>query len=138
MDRSERAVKDLEKALMRLEEAYTKMRSSKGSEDYTFYRDSVIQRFEFTFEIMWKAIKEFLRREGITCRSPRSCIRELFSAGYISEDLTRKLLRMVEDRNLTVHTYREEIAEEIANRMGENILAVKELLKAIRTHEDFT
>ena len=117
---------------MRLEEAYIKMRSSEGSEGYPFYRDSVIQRFEFTFEMMWKAIKEFLKNEGLTCRSPRSCIRELFSAGYISEDLTRKLLRMVEDCNLTVHTYREEIAEEIAKKMEENISAVKKLLKAIK------
>lgn len=132
MDRYEKSLSDFEKALSRLEEAFHKARELKGTEDYTFYRDSTIQRFEFTFEIMWKAMKIFLEKEGIICRSPRGCIRELFSSGYISEDLTRKLFRALEDRNLTVHTYREELAEEIFSRIGDHIYAFSETLRAIR------
>ncbi len=118
---------------MRPEEAFQRTEELKEAEDYNFYRDSTIQRFEFTFEVMWKAIKAFLEREGIICRSPRGCIRDLFSTGYISEDLTRRLFRTLEDKNLTVHTYREEIAEEIFSRVGEHIHAFSEVIKAIRS-----
>ncbi len=128
----EKPVEDFAKALERLREAFLKAKELKGSQEYVFYRDSTIQRFEFTFEIMWKAVKKFLEREGLTCRSPRSCIRELFSAGYISEDLTRRLFRLLEDRNLTVHTYREEVAEDIMGRMEGHIEALSETLETLR------
>jgi len=49
---------------------------------------------------MWKTIKLFLEKEGIICRSPRACIRELFSAGYIHEENARELLRMIDYRNM--------------------------------------
>ena len=104
----------------------------KGREEYPFYRDSTVQRFEFTFETAWKAMKEFLGREGILCRSPRGCARELFSAGYISEEDTKEFFRMIEDRNPTVHTYREEVAEEIVSRIGEHIKLLRKLLGLFR------
>ncbi|WP_456397902.1 HI0074 family nucleotidyltransferase substrate-binding subunit, partial [Desulfurobacterium sp.] len=111
MDRLNKIISDLKKSIIKLEEAILKTEKSKNTEDYPFFRDSAIQRFEFTFEIMWKTIKLFLEKEGIICRSPRSCIREFFSTGYITEDDTRKLLQMIEDRNATVHTYKETVAE---------------------------
>lgn len=46
-------------------------------------RDATIQRFEYTFEALWKYIKEYLKeREGIIANSPKSCFRELFSLGF--------------------------------------------------------
>ena len=101
----EKLLKDFERALSRLRDAYSKTLTSKGTGDYEFFRDSTIQRFEFTVELMWKSIKKFLEtREGLTCRSPKSCIREFFSTGYLSEGETLKLLQMVDDRNKTSHT----------------------------------
>ena len=75
-------ISSLEKAYKRLEEAYYRTLNEKGSDDYYFFRDSTIQRFEFTVEIFWKTIKGFLKEiEGIDCRSPKSCIRNFFSTG---------------------------------------------------------
>jgi len=91
--------------------------NNKGTEDYTFYRDSAIQRFEIAFELMWKTVKLFLEKEGIICRSLRTCIRELFSAGFIQEKEARELLKMIDYRNMTVHTYNEETAEEIFRKL---------------------
>ncbi|SMP13958.1 nucleotidyltransferase substrate binding protein, HI0074 family [Desulfurobacterium pacificum] len=85
-----------------------------------FFRNSAIQRFEFTVEILWKTVKTFLKEiEGIECRSPKSCIRGFFSVGYLSEDEVLLLLRMIDDRNLTSHAYIEEVAEEIFRRIVE-------------------
>jgi len=101
----DKRLKDYKKALSRLKGSYLKALTSVGTEDYEFFRDSTIQRFEFSVELMWKVIKVFLEnREGITCRSPKSCIREFFSAGFLSEEETLKLLQMVDDRNKTSHT----------------------------------
>jgi nucleotidyltransferase substrate binding protein (TIGR01987 family) len=125
-------ISDFRNALFRLEEAYSKAINSKETEYYEFFRDSVIQRFEFSVEIMWKSIKKFLEvREGIICRSPKSCIRELFSSGLISEKDTVKLLRMIDDRNRTVHTYHEEIAEEIFKNVASYIPLMKKVCKIL-------
>ena len=43
--------------------------------DTPMNRDATIQRFEFTFELAWKALQAALRREGLDCASPKSCLR---------------------------------------------------------------
>jgi nucleotidyltransferase substrate binding protein (TIGR01987 family) len=78
-------------------------------------RDSTVKRFEFTTELAWKVIQKFLRDQGILCRSPRECIREAFKFGLISDD--ERWLQMLEDRNLTVHTYNETTADEVYSRV---------------------
>ncbi len=112
-------IEDFSQALARLKEAYLLAEENRGSRYYEFFRDSSIQRFEFTVEIMWKAIKGYMGEvEGITCRSPKSCIRDFFSAGYLTEREPRDLLLMIDDRSRTVHTYHEEVAEDIFRRLG--------------------
>jgi nucleotidyltransferase substrate binding protein (TIGR01987 family) len=81
-------------------------------------RDAAIQRFEFTFEAVWKYGREYLKvQEGIVCNSPKSCFRELFPLGYLSEEETLRLLEMTDDRNLTSHTYKEEVSQLIFNKL---------------------
>ncbi len=112
-------IEDFSQALARSKKAYLLAEENHGSRYYEFFRDSSIHRFEFTVEIMWKAIKGYMEEvEGITCRSPKSCIRGFFSAGYLAEREARDLLLMIDDRNRTVHTYHEEVAEDIFRRLG--------------------
>ena len=119
-------IENFEKALIRLHEAHSRAKADRKEDDYYFFRDSTIHRFEFTVEIFWKTIKSFLKeKEGVDCRTPKSCIREFFSAGYLDEDLTIVLLEMIDDRNLTSHTYREEVAEEIFSRLQRYIEVLK-------------
>ena len=83
-------------------------------------RDAAIQRFEYTSEIFWKVVKGYLDvHDGIICNSPKSCFKEAFRVGLISEEETVKILEMVDDRNLTSHTYHEEVAEDIYRRIKE-------------------
>ena len=83
-------------------------------------RDAAIQRFEYTFESLWKLLKEFLKeKEGVLCNAPKSCFREAFAVGIISEDDTVKCLEMTDDRNMTSHTYREEVAQVLYGKLGE-------------------
>ena len=130
----EKLISDLEKALNRLKEAVEKAQKSKGSRNYEFFRDSSIQRFEFSVELLWKTVKKFLEvKEGISCRSPKSCIREFFSAGYLSEDETYKLLQMIDDRNKTSHTYHEEVAEEIFENLKDYLPLMEKVLGIIKS-----
>jgi len=130
----EKKFADLENAFFRLKEAYQRSLSEKTSEDFTFFRDSAIQRFEFTVEIFWKCLKSFLEiHEGITCRSPKGCIREFFAMGYIDEEETRALLEMIDYRNLTSHTYHEEVAQSIFKNLGKYIRLLENIINILKT-----
>ena len=101
--RSETAIKALKTLEEIVDEPYS-----------TIVRDASIKRFEYSFDIFWKLIKDYLRvQEGIECASPKSCFREAFKVGILSEEETVKVLEMTDDRNLSTHTYDEESIEEI-------------------------
>jgi nucleotidyltransferase substrate binding protein (TIGR01987 family) len=92
-------------------------------------RDAAIQRFEYTFEACWKFIKEYLKtKEGIISNSPKSCFREVFTVGIIKEDEAIKLLEMTDDRNMTSHTYKEEVAEIIYGKLEEYSRLIKDVI----------
>ena len=111
----------METLKLRIETAGKALKTLKAitEEPYSIIvRDAAIQRFEYTFETFWKVVKNYLDvQEGIICNSPKSCFKEAFKAGLLSEEETIKILEMVDDRNLTSHTYREEVAEEIYRRI---------------------
>lgn len=75
------------------------------------YRDGLIQRFEFCFELSWKLMKAFLDFDGLEVNSPRSAIRQAFRTQLIAD--AEAWLDMLEKRNLASHTYDETTAEEI-------------------------
>ncbi|MCI6087063.1 MAG: nucleotidyltransferase substrate binding protein [Selenomonas sp.] len=74
-------------------------------------RDALIHRFEFCFEILWKCAKDYLRDvEGIDAASPKKVIRMSRNVGLLTDEETEQALDMVNDRNLTSHTYDENMA----------------------------
>ena len=77
--------------------------------------DGVIQRFEFTFELLWKTLKIFLEDKGIICRSPKDCLKNAFKYGLFSDE--EVFLKMLEDRNRTSHIYSHEESRKIFNRI---------------------
>lgn len=71
-------------------------------------KNGIILRFEFTHELAWKVLKDYLIYEGIqNITGSRSATREAFKMGLISEG--QKWMEMIESRNNTVHTYNENI-----------------------------
>lgn len=71
-------------------------------------RDATIQRFEFTFEVVWKALKQYLEHQGLVCGGPRPTLRQAFSEGLIgSPEEADGWFQMVDDRNLSSHAYDE-------------------------------
>lgn len=81
-------------------------------------RDAAIQRFGYTFEAVWKAAQLYLReKEGLDQGSPKGVVRASFQAGLLTDEQTRLALESVDDRNLTVHTYNEELARRIFSHL---------------------
>jgi len=96
-------------------------------------RDAIIQRFEFTFEATWKAAKQYLYDiEGIDNGSPKGVIRSCREIGILDDQQTVCALQMVNDRNLTVHTYNEALAVEIYTRMRDYQPVLELLIREIR------
>ena len=69
--------------------------------------------------------------EQLTLGSPSAVIRGCFQAQVLDEEQSRAALRMAQDRNLTVHTYNEALAEEIYARLPAHAQLMEEWLKAM-------
>ncbi len=96
-------------------------------------RDAAIQRFEYTFEALWKFLKEYLKeKEGVISNSPKSCFREIFSLGFITEDETIAYMEMTDTRNETSHTYKEEMAKIIYDKIAGYFTLMKNILDKIK------
>ena len=76
-----------------------------------FLRDSVIQRFEFTHEIAWKMLKLRLEAEYVFVRTPRETLQAALQAGLIDDGNAWSDLQKM--RNLTSHTYNEQLADDV-------------------------
>lgn len=123
-------IESFQQALLRLQEALSEPETS-------LTRDASIQRFEFTMELAWKAIQKFLATEQIICQSPKSCFQEAFAFGLVHDDDT--WIAMMDDRNLTVHTYNEELAKEIYSRLPGYLPALNTLsVKLLSLHTNQT
>jgi nucleotidyltransferase substrate binding protein (TIGR01987 family) len=110
LERLRQRDEDARRALKTLEEVI--------NEPYSLVvRDATIQRFEYTFEAVWKFLREYLKnKEGIVCNSPKSCFRETFGLGFLKEEEAVEFLEMTDRRNETSHTYKEEVAQLIYSK----------------------
>lgn len=81
-------------------------------------RDAAIQRFKYTCEAAWKAAQRYLlEMEGVAVGSPKGSIRASREVGLFSDEQATLGLEMIDDRNLTVHTYNEKLAEDIYSHL---------------------
>lgn len=94
-------------------------------------RDGVIQRFEYSFEAIWKVGKRVLAKMGVTSTSPRAVIRDLAQQGLLADP--RSWMLFLEARNYTSHTYDEATAQWVFSQSGPFLQAAEELLKALKT-----
>ena len=122
---------ELTYSLTKLKAALQRLKDAVGRASDDLDRDGVIQRFEFTFELFWKAIRYVLEHEGFGCMGPRSCIKEGTRRGLVADG--EILLDMLEDRNRTSHIYDEATAAEIFQRIREQYIGSME-----RNNELFT
>ncbi len=112
-------LEDFKKSIKKLEEVLIL-----GKTDVV--RDSAIKRFELCFDLCWKLIKEYAKKQGVECNSPRSCFKTAFQLQLINND--EKWLEMLDDRNLATHLYKEEYADQIYSKLSGYLNLFKALL----------
>lgn len=109
-----------------------KTRNKPMDEDFD-RRDSAIQRFEFSFELAWKTLKALLLEEGgVVVQFPKDALREAYASGWIADEAL--WLRMLDDRNLTSHTYDKVLAQEIYDRLPDYLPVLKKLIVELENH----
>ncbi len=97
---------NFEKALQHLEAAL------EVEDPDIIQKAGTIQFFEMTFELSWKVLKDYLEAQGFSgIKSPRDAIKRGFETELIQDG--HGWLQMLENRNITTHTYDEDTANEV-------------------------
>jgi len=94
--------------------AAARLQEAVAQPETAILRDAVIQRFEFSFELVWKGLKLYLERQGHECGGPRPTLKKAFAEGLIATPEEADVwLQMLDDRNLTSQAYDEALATRI-------------------------
>jgi nucleotidyltransferase substrate binding protein (TIGR01987 family) len=107
---------NFKKAAMQLKEFIEKDELNK------FEVQGLIKCFEYTFELAWKTMKDYLEQEGFDVKSPRNAIQTAFQMELISDGHT--WIDALEKRNLMAHTYDEARAKEAEELIRKKYYAV--------------
>jgi len=99
-------------------------------------KEGVVQRFEYTLELAWKTIKDYLEESGVMLAAvtPRQVIKDAFAARVLADGQT--WIDMIDHRNLLSHTYDPANFEEAVEAIHDRYLAafgqVRDLLAGRR------
>ena len=112
------------KALLQLNEAV----EAYDEKSPNIIKEGVLQRFEFTHELAWKVLKDYLEYEGHqNITGSRTATRLAFNIGLIEDGQT--WMDMIESRNKTVHAYDASILETEFSKVRESYNACFTQLK---------
>ena len=91
-------------------------------------KEGLIQRFEYSYELAWKTMKDYLEEHGININpvTPRNVIKEAFSANIITDG--QVWVDMLLHRNLLSHTYDFSKFQEVLEAVVQRYLSAQEQL----------
>lgn len=113
---------NFERAFRLLREAF-----AKGPDEMSdLEKEGAIQRFEYTFELAWKTLMDYLIYSGVAFDqiTPRSVIKEAFAAKILMDG--QVWIDMLEQRNLMSHTYDDESFKIVFNSISRSYLTAIE------------
>ena len=98
-------------------------------------QQGLIQSFEFTHELSWKLLKDFLAYQGVSgIIGSRDAVRSAYNQSLISN--ADVWMEMIESRNLTSHTYNDETAKDIVRKVcGDYEPLFEELMETMGKYE---
>lgn len=136
MERINIRYETLNKALKSLEIPLKKLKKTPDEETYKMIRDSLIKRFEYSYEVFWQFLKQLLEdKYDAKIVGTRDIFRQALKNGLITESELSVLFDMVLDRNETVHTYHEKIAEAITNDIPAYFETMKVISKRLENYK---
>jgi nucleotidyltransferase substrate binding protein (TIGR01987 family) len=115
------------RAYRSLEEA-VELRKSRELNDLE--KQGLIQRFEYTHELAWKLLKDYIEYQGasteISISGSRDATRQAFNRGLVENG--EIWMDMIVSRNLTSHTYEQALADEIVEKIARDYYPVMHAL----------
>lgn len=102
-------------------------------DEYRTYRDSLIQRFEYSIDLLWKYLKRYCELNDITIDNPipSEIIRKAHILSLITEGEAETILLMIKSRNRTSHMYHEELAEQLAHDLPQFYVVLNSVAKRL-------
>jgi|SRR5579872_2368363 len=124
----------LELALKKFSQAVERLGDAIAEPPSNLQADAVLQRFEFTFELLWKAVRIYLAETGgIEVSSPKGTLKAAFREQVIKTEEEDLYLKMLDDRNTSSHVYDQQEANEIYARIRTTYLpAIKTLVSRLK------
>ena len=111
---------NFEKAYLSLIESQEALESEP---DNDFIQDSLIQRYEYTLELAWKTMKDYLENEGfMDVTSPKKAVRKAFQERIIQDGSA--WIAALDDRNKTSHAYDEQMAKDVIQSITEQHIPI--------------
>lgn len=97
--------------------AYERLKEALKEEESEIVIDGALHRFEFTFELAWKSLKDYLEYMGLTEKtgSPREIIQQAFKQEIIEDG--EGWINMMLSRNTLSHLYDEKSSREVFSRI---------------------
>ena len=105
---------NLGKALVRFHEALLVVANDPAN---PLYQIALIGTFQFTFELSWKTMKDYLVYNGVEVSLPREVLKQAFHYNLVQNGQT--WIEMLEARNLMAHVYQEKAAKEAVKSIRE-------------------
>ncbi len=98
--------------------AFEKLRDSvlKVDELSDLEKEGMVQRFEYTFELAWKTLKDYLEEQQVNAKFPREVIKQSFHYEIIQDG--EIWMDMLVKRNLMAHTYEETILRDSVQKIA--------------------
>lgn len=115
-------------SFVQFDKAVDKLKSAVAQPKDEFLRDSVIQRFEFCVELSWKVSKKVM---GTSTTAPKDVVREMAQNSLVAD--VQLWLEAIDMRNLSSHTYNEELAEKVYDFAVKFLPELKKLREKLKS-----
>ncbi len=124
---------NFQKALTKLEEVVSFQETRTLSE---LEKEGMIQRFEYTFELAWKTLRDLLLHKGyLDISGPGPVLEQSLADGFIKDEEGWRSMK--KSRELTSHTYNNDTTTNIANRIGDTYFGLlHDLCERLKAEEN--
>jgi nucleotidyltransferase substrate binding protein (TIGR01987 family) len=112
------------RALLSLESNIKKIKKMKEDmEDFDIYRDSTIQRFEYSIELAKKLMANYIETIDRRVHGQRIIIKKAYEFELIESEIW---FEMIDDRNITSHEYSEALAKALLYKIYDYAIELRE------------
>lgn len=97
------------------------------------FQNGQIQKFEFSVEITWKAVKDFLTDQyGLQVASPKGVMKVFFEKGHIDGATYENIIAAIDDRNRLSHLYNRAMFQSVYQNLIQHATTLQIISERLR------